>query len=107
MLWQSYPQQENAHLHKLDAFLKLYSQGLTSTANTALRALWRGWNNGEDMHNSWQALLEVMPELTAQAEIWCQQQAAQTNISTALVQFYLNWLESSTSKNPIPPLSGH
>jgi uncharacterized repeat protein (TIGR03837 family) len=96
LLWQIYPQQENAHLHKLEAFLKLYSAGLTPAASAALLAQWRAWNRGEDMRESWQALLDVLPELTQHAENWCQQQAAQINMAAALVQFHLNWLKCAT-----------
>lgn len=107
LLWQIYPQQENAHLHKLEAFFRLYSEGLTPAANTALLAQWRAWNSGEDMQQSWPALLDVLPELTAHAENWCQQQAAQINIAEALVQFHLNWLKCvpKNTLNPSPP--GH
>jgi uncharacterized repeat protein (TIGR03837 family) len=96
LLWQIYPQQENAHLHKLEAFLKLYSRDLTPAADAALLVLWRSWNNGETMPEGWQALLEVLPELTAHAENWCQRQAAQINISAALVQFHRNWVKCAT-----------
>jgi uncharacterized repeat protein (TIGR03837 family) len=96
LLWQLYPQQENDHLHKLEAFLKLYGQGLTPAANAALLAQWRAWNSGEAMQESWQALLGVLPELAAHAENWCQRQAAQINISAALVQFHRNWVKCAT-----------
>ncbi|MDH5612025.1 MAG: elongation factor P maturation arginine rhamnosyltransferase EarP [Gammaproteobacteria bacterium] len=93
LLWHIYPQQENAHLHKLEAFLKLYSAGLSAVASAALLAQWRAWNSAQDMQESWQAILEVLPELTEQAENWCQQLAGQINISAALVNFHLNWLK--------------
>ncbi|MEH6823204.1 MAG: elongation factor P maturation arginine rhamnosyltransferase EarP [Motiliproteus sp.] len=92
LLWQLYPQQQEAHLDKLDAFLARYGKGLSVTTNAALQAQWQAWNRGEDMQASWQALQHAWPELSAEAENWCQQQAKQTNIAAALVQFYLNWL---------------
>jgi uncharacterized repeat protein (TIGR03837 family) len=101
-LWQIYAQQDDVHLHKLEAFLKLYSAGLTPAASAALLAQWRAWNRGEDMRQSWRALLAVLPELTAHAENWCRQQAAQINIAEALVHFYLNWLQCAP-KNTFPP----
>lgn len=91
-LWQIYPQDENTHLIKLEAFLQLYLEGLSPAAKSALLAQWQAWNTGGDVSESWQALLIVWPELTEHAENWCQQQASQTNIALALVQFYLNWL---------------
>ncbi len=92
LLWQLYPQQQEAHLDKLDAFLTRYGKGLSVTTNAALQAQWQAWNRGEDMQASWQALQHAWPELSAEAENWCQQQAEQTNMAAALVQFYLNWL---------------
>ncbi len=106
-LWHIYAQPENTHLHKLDAFLKLYTQGLTPAAKNALQTQWRAWNNGEDMQESWRALLEVLPELTTHAENWCQQQAKKTNIATALVQSHLNWLKYATINTIHPSSSGH
>jgi len=102
LLWQIYPQQDAVHLNKLEAFLKLYCAGLTPAAKAALLAQWRAWNRGEDMRQSWQAVLAVLPELTAHAEDWCRQQAAQINIAAALVHFYLKWLQCAP-KNTFPP----
>ena len=91
-LWQIYPQQDDAHLDKLDAFLTIYSQGLTPAAAHALLSLWRAWNVGEPVDTHWPALLEEWPAINKHAERWCQQQSSQTNIAATLVQFYLNWL---------------
>jgi uncharacterized repeat protein (TIGR03837 family) len=92
LLWQIYAQPENAHLDKLEAFLALYCSGLSAPASAALRAQWQAWNSGAGMQQSWQALLGVWPELTEHAENWCQQQAKQQDLATALAQFYRNWL---------------
>lgn len=92
LLWHIYPQQDAAHLDKLGAFLAIYMQGLSPAGRSALQAQWQAWNRGENMQDSWQALLSVWPELKKHAESWCQQQSQQTNIAAALVQFYLNWL---------------
>ncbi len=92
LLWQIYPQQENAHMDKLDAFLALYCAGLSPAASTALQAQWRAWNSGNDIAQSWLSLRAVWPELEAHAEAWCKKQSARTNISTSLVQFFRKWL---------------
>ncbi|MFZ3185888.1 MAG: elongation factor P maturation arginine rhamnosyltransferase EarP [Pseudomonas sp.] len=92
LLWQLYPQPEDAHLDKLEAFLALYTEALSPAATAALLAQWRAWNSGAGMGESWRALLEVWPELTAHAQSWCSQQAAQTDLAAALAQFYRNWL---------------
>jgi uncharacterized repeat protein (TIGR03837 family) len=92
LLWQIYAQPEDAHLDKLEAFLALYCRGLSAAASAALRAQWHAWNSAAGMQQSWQALLAVWPELTAHAQNWCQQQAKQADLATALALFYRNWL---------------
>lgn len=91
-LWNIYPQQENTHLIKLDAFLQRYCVGLTPKAKSALLVQWQVWNTQGNMSESWQALLSVWLELEEHAENWCQQLSQQTNIAKTLVQFYKNWL---------------
>jgi uncharacterized repeat protein (TIGR03837 family) len=92
LLWHIYGQEEDAHWDKLEAFLALYTQGLSPVARAALEGLWRAWNAGEAMGASWQAVLQAWPELAEHAERWCLQRASQPDLAEALVEFYLNWL---------------
>jgi hypothetical protein len=92
LLWHIYGQEENAHWDKLEAFLVLYTQGLSPAASAALGGLWRAWNAGDAMGARWQALLQVWPELAEHAERWCLQRASQADLAEALVEFYQNWL---------------
>jgi uncharacterized repeat protein (TIGR03837 family) len=92
LLWHIYRQDEDIHLDKLDAFLELYTEGLSPAAKTALVSLWQAWNADGDMANSWKMLLEHWPEVTANAEKWALEQGSRTDLATALVQFYVNWI---------------
>ncbi|UTW11748.1 elongation factor P maturation arginine rhamnosyltransferase EarP [Marinobacterium rhizophilum] len=104
LLWQIYPQAENAHLDKLAAFLELYCQGLSPGACSAFKALWHSWNGSaatgahapenpaQNMAQCWQDIQQHWPELEAHSATWCDTLCAQENISTALVQFYRKWL---------------
>ncbi|KPY82493.1 Uncharacterized protein ALO44_05107 [Pseudomonas syringae pv. tagetis] len=92
MLWHIYQQEDDAHLPKLDAFLTLYLEGLEAAAAQALNQFWQHWNAGSDLNESWEALTEHWPQIDRHAERWCLQQAAQTDLATALVQFYVNSL---------------
>jgi len=92
MLWHIYQQDEDIHLDKLDAFLELYTQGLSSAARVAVTGLWQNWNGGTDMAQSWKSVLELWPEVASHAEQWCQKQAGQADLAATLVQFYLNWI---------------
>ncbi|OLU31062.1 hypothetical protein BVH03_09235 [Pseudomonas sp. PA15(2017)] len=92
LVWHIYPQQDDAHLEKLDAFMALYCQGLSGEAQAALRAVWQAWNVGEDMAPGWAAWLQCADELAAHAHGWARRQAVRADLAAALVQFYRNWL---------------
>ncbi|MBB3243289.1 putative repeat protein (TIGR03837 family) [Pseudomonas sp. Tn43] len=92
LLWHIYRQDEDIHLDKLDAFLTLYTQGLSGPAREAISGLWRAWNAGETMTDHWKSTRKHWPELEKHAETWCLEQALQADLAAALVQFYLNWI---------------
>ncbi|ARU88197.1 elongation factor P maturation arginine rhamnosyltransferase EarP [Pseudomonas sp. M30-35] len=92
MLWHIYPQEEGAHWDKLNAFLKLYTEGLSAPAREALISLWRDWNRGQSTTKSWSFWLENAEELTIHAEKWCLERASRTDLAAALVQFQQNWI---------------
>ncbi|RON53477.1 elongation factor P maturation arginine rhamnosyltransferase EarP [Pseudomonas frederiksbergensis] len=92
LLWHIYQQDEDIHLDKLEAFLTLYTKGLSVPAAQAISGLWRAWNAGEDMADQWLATRKHWAELEKHAEAWCLEQALQADLAAALVQFYLNWI---------------
>ncbi|WP_126445467.1 elongation factor P maturation arginine rhamnosyltransferase EarP [Sulfuricystis multivorans] len=80
-VWQAYRQAEDAHLAKLDAFLRLY------TDDAATHAFFRAWNGGGDL--DWPAFARRLPYLAAQAPGWAKRIAAQGDLATNLVKFCL------------------
>lgn len=92
LLWHIYVQEEYAHWEKLEAFLDLYTPGLSGAAAAALVELWRAWNMDRDMGAAWKQVLLHWDELDAHANRWCGEQAARPDLATALVQFYRNWI---------------
>lgn len=90
LLWHIYPQEERAHWDKLEAFLAIYNADLMPEAAAVQAEFWRAWNAGEGMETAWPALLAAWPALQRHAEQWCDQQAARSDLATALEQFYLN-----------------
>ncbi|OIN45164.1 hypothetical protein BLL37_28295 [Pseudomonas azotoformans] len=92
LLWHIYRQDEDIHLDKLDAFLELYTAGLSPSARAALIGLWQAWNTEGDMAQTWKMLLEHWPEVSQHAETWCLEQALQADLATALVKFYESWI---------------
>lgn len=87
MLWHIYPQSDEAHRVKLEAFLRLYNQSFSESAANAVRAFWQDWNHGTNPTRSWQQMLADWPAIQAGARRWCEHLAAQKNISQQLVTF--------------------
>jgi len=92
MLWHIYQQDEDIHLDKLDAFLALYTKGLSPAAAEAMNGLWRAWSAGQPISEHWLASRKHWPELQENAQKWCLEQGLQADLAAALVQFYLNWI---------------
>jgi uncharacterized repeat protein (TIGR03837 family) len=92
LVWHIYKQEEYAHWEKLEAFLTLYTQGLSAAAETATLNFWRAWNMEQDISESWRRMLANWPELLAHAQRWSDEKARQADLAMALVQFHRNWL---------------
>jgi uncharacterized repeat protein (TIGR03837 family) len=78
-VWQIYPQAENAHFAKLDAFLNRY------TNEPAVRCFFRAWNGDGDL--DWPAFAASLPAQAAQAPGWARQIAAHGDLAKNLVKF--------------------
>lgn len=70
-VWQIYPQQEDAHRIKLDAFLSLYCAGMAPDAAQACRNAWHAWNGDGGMGEGWRALRASLPAMKAHMRGWC------------------------------------
>ncbi|WP_434697234.1 elongation factor P maturation arginine rhamnosyltransferase EarP [Pseudomonas sp. Z1-14] len=92
LLWHIYQQEEDVHLEKLEAFLRLYTEGLPEAAEKAISGLWRAWNAGQGVAEHWSAACEQHQVLAEHAQAWCQKQASRAHLATALVKFYRNWI---------------
>jgi uncharacterized repeat protein (TIGR03837 family) len=86
-IWQIYPQHDEVHWEKLQAFLDLYDVSLDPAASQAMQGFWRVWN-GEEVglvgQNSdrfsvlpaWQAYAAARPALDQRAKAWAQELSA-------------------------------
>lgn len=92
LLWHIYPQEDNVHLDKLEAFLLLYSDLLGDDAQDALNLLWHSWNHGADMARAWQLFSEHEETLQSHATCWSAQQNKHADLATKLACFYQDWL---------------
>ncbi|WP_245962054.1 elongation factor P maturation arginine rhamnosyltransferase EarP [Stutzerimonas urumqiensis] len=92
LVWHIYPQEDDAHWDKLDAFLALYTQGLSSEADRALRSFWKAWNSGQGAESAWVALEVHLDELMDHAGRWTDRQVANGDLAAKLVSFHRDWL---------------
>jgi len=89
LIWNAYPQAEDAHRLKLDAFLDRYQSNGDASA---LAALARAWNGSGDVAAAWRAVSRSCPSLKAHAHAWAQSLARMTDLGTSLVKFCLSKL---------------
>ncbi len=88
--WHIYPQQDEAHWAKLDAFLDRYCTGLALEVAAALRGFWHAWNRGADTSLQWREFWLHRPALERHAEAWKTALAVQKNLVENLVNFCKN-----------------
>ncbi|CAG2149919.1 hypothetical protein LMG31506_04126 [Cupriavidus yeoncheonensis] len=90
LVWHIYPQDEDAHRDKLDAWLALFSRsGVDSAAAQALADFWHAWNaygNAPD----WTALRSKLPVLTQAARQWQARLLGLGDLAANLVAFCEN-----------------
>ena len=70
LVWHCYPQADDAHLAKLEAFLSRYSARLAPEVASAQSAFVNGWNRGVAAAPAWAAFAAALPALTVHAESW-------------------------------------
>lgn len=92
-VWHIYPQSEQAHWKKLDAFLQLYTKQMPENVVYALRKFWHGWNGMAEIDAStWQDYRDCFAALESYNAAWRQTLAAQHDLAFNLVQFAGNQL---------------
>jgi uncharacterized repeat protein (TIGR03837 family) len=91
LLWHIYPQAEDAHWPKLEAFMAQVE------AKTALPAVWAGamraWNRNDPDPALWRAFVADLPVLAAPARAWSDTLAAGPDLATKLMHFYSRRVE--------------
>ncbi len=90
LVWQAYPQAEQAHHAKLDALLGLYVARLEPAAAQAVTGLWRVWNGmpgAPAVGDAWDAWRAHRQAIDTHARAWPQQLAAAGRLADRLVEF--------------------
>ncbi len=86
MVWHAYPQHDQAHLEKIDAFLRRYLRDAQPAVRDAVTGLSEAWNDGGELVPAWQAFCAALPEIRAHAGSWCERLAAQPDLARQLLQ---------------------
>ena len=88
-VWHLYPQDGDAQLAKMDAFLTRLETGLPHSAQAAQRAFWYAWNAGDPDQTaaSWPNYRAAMPAIGAHSAAWARALARQAGMAEGLVKF--------------------
>jgi uncharacterized repeat protein (TIGR03837 family) len=86
MLWHIYPQQEDAHLAKLEAFIHRVEQQVAMPAVWALAM--RAWNRGDADPGLWSALVADLPALSPPGHAWADWLATHKDLASGVMHFY-------------------
>lgn len=86
-VWQIYPQEEGAHLVKLEAFLDRYTAGMTAGQAIAVRQAWDAWNAVHEAPLAWPALRHELPTLEAHARVWAAHLRQNGDLASNLIEF--------------------
>jgi uncharacterized repeat protein (TIGR03837 family) len=84
-VWHIYPQADEAHQAKLDAFLAIHPAG------TLLRSFWQAWNDGAPP--DWDEFATSLPSLAAPMQQWARTLATRPDLCSQLVQFCIERLK--------------
>ena len=87
-VWQPYPQDENAHRLKLDAFLTRYAAALSPTLRESLTGFWRAFNDEDaSAAAAWPAYRDAIDGIVAHGHRWYDELAALPELAAGLVDF--------------------
>lgn len=91
LIWQIYPQQDAAHLEKLQAFLDLYCQSLPESLARLLQVAHAQWNQAPEASvPDWTALVQSLPEWQSGAKKWQKNLLEVGDLALNLVTFCKN-----------------
>ena len=88
-LWHIYPQDDEIHLDKLQAFLMRYLATLPDAMSATMLALSLAWNRGQggEIESIWPEFVAQLPMWREHAAKWCAVLAQNGNLADNLLQF--------------------
>jgi uncharacterized repeat protein (TIGR03837 family) len=102
LVWQAYPQGENAHWDKLSALLAHYTEGLDGAAARAVRGMWQHWNgipDADGMAVCWAAWRAQQAAIEVHAAAWCDRLRLAGRLTDKLVDFAENKIKCGVFSN--------
>jgi uncharacterized repeat protein (TIGR03837 family) len=89
LVWHVYPQEEAAHLVKLQAFLDRYTAGLDNDVADSLHTFWQAFNgeDGATCAAAWPRLRAAIAPLKSHAQRWSGHIAQLPDLASRLLEF--------------------
>ena len=84
-VWQVYPQTEESHIVKLDAFLGRYLDGFDESA--AVRRCWHAWNGRGEMASAWPDFVAQRKAIEQHTNAWAGSLDQMGNLADNLARF--------------------
>jgi len=103
LVWQAYPQADEAHWDKTNALLVHYTEGLDAAAARAVSGMWRYWNgmpDADDMAACWAAWRAQQAAIERHAGVWCERLVLAGRLTDKLVDFAGNKIKFRVFSNP-------
>jgi uncharacterized repeat protein (TIGR03837 family) len=85
-VWHIYPQDDEVHLEKLNAFLDRYLLNLSPSEQAVIKDLWMAWNKAENCTQAWQNYISCKAVLDKHSQQWCKELCTQPDLASNLVQ---------------------
>jgi hypothetical protein len=86
-VWHIYPQQEDAHRVKLNAFLDRYTAHMPDRMTHMVTGTWHAWNGMTEGAAPWRQFRSALPELASQTADWTSQLLQNGDLASNLVKF--------------------
>lgn len=86
-IWQLYPQEEQAHVPKLEAFLAQWRIGLSAGEACTMAQCWQEWNGAGSAQWDWPGLVAALPAWTAHSRARSAAIAANGELARGLIEF--------------------
>ena len=86
-VWQIYPQHDEVHWQKLDAFLNLYGRQLSGQVRKSVERFWKAWNGKGAVKEAWEEFAGARYELAGCGKDWAAE-LSQNNLALNLLDFF-------------------